>query len=154
MESPNQYLSPEPCFAKNGCIIFEIQGSKVCSTIRPLTLGHCFDVFQRAHVWKAPASTFHQSLVLLGMVASVSRSKGRKCARLPAPSLWATALISFKGPMYGKPQLIPFTIALFSQEWLRKFRDPRVESVLDYLPPQFGPLFWFLSKDPCMESPN
>ena len=204
MESPNQYLSPQPCFARNGCISFEIQGSKVCSTIRPLTLGHCFDffqgthawkaptntfhqslvlprmvasfsrskgpkcarlsapltlghcfdVFQRTHVWKAPPSTFHQSLVLLGMVASVSRSKGRKRARLPAPSLWATAFIFFKGPMYGKPQPIPFTIALFWQEWLRKFRDPRVQSVLDYLPPHFGPLFWFLSKDPCMESPN
>ena len=130
MESPNAYLSPQPCFAKNGCITFEIQGSKVCSTIRPLTLGqrfgffqgthvwkaptntfhqslpfarngcisfkiqgskvsstirpltlsHCFGFFQGTHVWKAPTSTFHQSLVLLGMVASFSRSKGRKCA--------------------------------------------------------------------------
>ena len=76
MESPNQYLSPEPCFARNGCITFEIQGSKVCSTIRPLTLGHCFGFFQGTHVWKAPTNTFHQSLVLLGMLASVSRSKG------------------------------------------------------------------------------
>ena len=48
---------------------FEIQGSKVCSTIRPLTLGHCFGFFQRTHVWKAPTSTFHQTLVLPGMVA-------------------------------------------------------------------------------------
>ena len=154
MESPNQYLSPRYCFAKNGCISFEIPGTKVCSTICPLTLGHCFDVFQRTRVWKAPPSTFHQSLVLPGMVASASRSKGPKCARLSAPSLWATVLISFKGPMYGKPLPIPFTRALFCQEWLHHFRDPRVQSVLDYPPPHFGPLFWFLSKDPCMESPN
>ena len=204
MESPNQYLSPEPCFARNGCFGFEIQGSKVCSTIRPLTLGHCFGFFQGTHVWKAPTSTFHQSLVLLGMVASVfeiqgskarstigpltlghcfglfqgthvwkaptstfhqrlvlpgmvallSRSKGPKCARLSAPSLLATALVSFKGPMYGNPHSVPFTRDLFCQEWLHQFREPRVESVLDYPPPHYGPLFWFLSKDPCMESPH
>ena len=154
MESPNEYLSLEPCFAKNGCFSLEIQGSKVCSTIRLLTLGYCFGFFQGTHVWKAPTGTFHQSLVLPGRVASVSRSKGRKCARLPAPSLWATVLGSFKGPMYGKPQLVPFTRALFWQEWLHQFRDPRVQSVLDYPPPHFGPLFWFLSRDPCMESPN
>ena len=118
MESPNQNLTPEPYFASNGCISFEIQGSKLCLTIRPLTLGHCFSFFQRAHVWKAPTSTFHQSLVLLGMVASFSRSKGRKCARLSAPSLWATVLVSFKEPMYGKHQLVPFTRDLFCQEWL------------------------------------
>ena len=86
MESPNRYLSPDSCFARNGCISFEIQGSKVCSTIRPLTLGHCFGFFQGTHVWKAPTSTFHQSLVLLGMVASAPRSKGPKCAPLSAPS--------------------------------------------------------------------
>ena len=154
IESPNQFLSPEPCFARNGCISFEIQGTKVCSTIRPLTLGHCFDVFQGTHVWKARPSTFHQSLVLPRMVASVSKSKGRKRARLSAPSLWATVLDFFKGPMYGKPQLVPFTRALFCQEWLHQFQDPRVESVLDYPPPHFGPRFWFLSRDPCMESPN
>ena len=154
MESPNEYLSPEPCFGRFGCINFEIQGSKVCSTIRPLTVGHYFGFFQRTHVWKAPTSTFHQSLVLPGMVASISRSKGRKCARLSAPSLWATVLVSFKGPMCGQPQLVPFTTALFCQEWLHQFRDPRVESVHDYPPPHFGPVFWFLSKDPCMESPN
>ena len=84
MESANQYLSPEPCFARNGCINFEIQGSKLCWTIRPLTLGHSFGFFQRTHVWKAPTSTFHQSPVLPGMVASFSRSKGRKCAGLSA----------------------------------------------------------------------
>ena len=50
MESPNKYLSPEPCFAKNGCISFETQGSKVCSTIRPLTLGHFFGFFRGTHV--------------------------------------------------------------------------------------------------------
>ena len=154
MESPNQYLSLEPCFARNGCIIFEIQGSKVCSTIRPLTMGHYFGFFQRTHVWKAPTSTFHQSLVLLGMVASISRSKGRKCAQLSAPSLWAAVLVSFKGPMYGQPQLVPFTRLLFCQEWLHQFRDPRVQSVLDYPPPHSRALFWFLSKDPFMESPN
>ena len=154
MESPNQYLSPEPCFAKNGCISLEIQGSKVCSTIRPPTLGHCFGFFQGTHVWKAPTSTFHHSLVLPRMAASVSRSKGRKCARLSAPSLLATILVSFKGPMYGKPQLVPFTRALFCQEWLHQFRDPRVQTVLDYPAPHFWPLFWFLSRDPCMESPN
>ena len=127
----------------------------MCSTICPLTLGHCFDVFQRTHVLsKAPTSTFHQSLVLPAMVASVSRSKDPKCAPLSAPSFWATVLISFKGPMYGKPQPIPFTRAFLCQEWLHQFRDPRVASVLDYPPPHSGPLFWFLSKDPCMESPN
>ena len=144
--------TPDRCTSSSS--EFEIQGSKVCSTIRPLTLGHCFGFFQRTHVWKAPTSTFHQSLVLPGMVASVSRSKGRKYARLSAPSLWATVLVSFKGPMYGKPQPVLFTRALFCQEWLQQFRDPRVKSVLDYLPPHSGPLFWFLSKDPCMESPN
>ena len=132
MESPNHYLSPEPCFARNGCITFEIQGWKVCSTIRPLTLGHCFGFFQGTHVRKAPTSTFHRSLVLPGMVASVSRSKGRKCARLSASYFWATVLVSFKGPMYGKPQLVPFTKALSRHEWLPQFRDPRVQSVLDY----------------------
>ena len=103
MESPNQYLSPQPCFARNGCI---------------------------------------------------SLSKGPKRAPLSAPSLWATVLVSFKGPMYQKFQRIPFTRALFCQEWLHHFRDPRVQTVLDYPPPHFGPLFWFLSRDPCMESPN
>ena len=118
METPNQYLSPEPCFARNGCISFEIQGSKLCPTIRPLTLGHCFGFFQGTHIWKAPTSTFHQSLVLLGMVESISRSKGRKCARLSAPSLLAGVFVSFKGSMYGKPQPIPFIKALFCPEWL------------------------------------
>ena len=125
MESRNQYLSPDS---------FEIQGSKVCSTIRPLTLGHCFGFFQGTHVWKAPTSTFRQTVVLLPMVASISRSKGRKCAQLSAPSLWATVLVSFKGPMYGKPQPVAFTRALFCPEWLHQFRDPRVESVLNYPP--------------------
>ena len=138
MESPNQYLSQEPCFARNGCIGFEIQGSKLCSTIRPLTLGHCLGFFQGTHVWKAPISTFHQSLVLPGMVASVSRSKGPNCVRLFVPSLWATILVSFKGPMYGKPKPVPFTRALFCQEWLHQFRDPRVHTVLDYQPPHRG----------------
>ena len=36
MESPNQYLSPEPFFARIAPTSFEIQGSEVCSTIRPL----------------------------------------------------------------------------------------------------------------------
>ena len=88
------------------------------------------------------------------MDASVSRSKGPKCARLSAPLLWATVLVSFKGPTYEKPQPVPLTIALFCQEWLHQFRDPRVQSVLDCPRPQCGPLFWFLSRDPCMESPN
>ena len=154
MESTNQCLSPQPSFARNGCISFEIQGSKVCSSICPLTLGHCFGFFQGTHVWNAAISTFHHSLVLPGMVASVSRSKGPKCARLSAPSLWAAVLVSFKVPTYGKPQLVPFTRALFCQEWLHPFRDPRVQSVLDYPPPHSRPLFWFLSKDPCMGSPN
>ena len=66
---------------------FEIQGLKVCSTIRPLTLGHCFGFSQGTHVWQTPTSAFHQSLVLPVMVALVSRSKGLKCARLSAPSL-------------------------------------------------------------------
>ena len=115
----------------------------MCSTIRPLTLGHCFGFLQGTHVWKAPTSAFHQSLVLLGMVASFSRSKGPNCSRLSAPSLWVTVLVSFKKPMYGKPQPLPFTKALFCPEWLHQFRDPRVQNVLDYLAPHFGPLFWF-----------
>ena len=126
----------------------------MCLTIRPLTLSQCFGVFQGTHVWKARTSTFHQSLVLLGMVASLSTSKGRNCARLSAPSLWATVLVSFKGPIYGKPQRVPFTAALFCQEWLHQFRAPRVQSVLHYPPAHSGPVFWFLSRDPCMESPN
>ena len=69
MESLNQCLSPEPCFARNGSIKFEIQGSKVCLTIRPLTLGHCFGFLQRTHVWKAPTNAFHHTLVLPGIVA-------------------------------------------------------------------------------------
>ena len=115
MESPNQHLSPQPCFARNACISFEIQGSKVCSTIHPLILSHCFNFFQRTRVWKAPTSTFPHSLVLPGMVASVSRCNGPKCAPLCAPSLWATVLVSFKGPMYGKPQPLPFTRAFFAR---------------------------------------
>ena len=138
MQSPNEYLSLEPCFGRNECTGFEIQGSKVCSTIRPLTLRHCFGFFQRTHVCKAPTCAFHQRLVLPGMVASVSRSKGRKCAQLSAPSLCATVLVSFKGPMYAKPQPVPFTRALFSHEWMHQLRDPRVESVLDYSPPHTG----------------
>ena len=154
MESPNWCHSPEHCFARNGCISFEIQGSKVCWPIRPLTQGHRFCLFQRTHIWKVPSSDFHQSLVLPGMVASLSRSKGPKCAGLSAPSVWATVLASFKRPTYGKPQPVSFTTALFCQEWLHQFRDPRVESVLDYLPPRCRPLFWFLSSNPCMESCN
>ena len=154
MESPNQYLSPEPCFSRNGCINFEIQGSKVCLTIGPITQGHRFGFFQGTHVWKAPTSTFLQSLVFPGMDASISRSKGPKCARLSAPSLRATILVSFKGHMYGKPQLVPLSRALFFQEWIHQFPDPRVPSMLDYPPPHSGPLFWFLSRDTCMESPN
>ena len=85
----------------------------MCSTFRPLTLGYCFGFLLGTHVWKVPTGTFHQSLVLPRMVASASRSKGRKCARLSSPSLWANALVSFKGPMYGKPQPVAFTKALF-----------------------------------------
>ena len=81
----------------------------MCSTIRPLPLRHCFGLFQKNHVWKAPTSTFHQNLELPGLLQPVSRSKGRKCARLSAPSLCATVLVCFKGTMYGKPQAIPFT---------------------------------------------
>ena len=154
MESPNRCLSPEPCLARNGCTSFEIQGSKMCSTIHPLTPSHCFGFFQTSHVWKAPTSGFYHSLVLPGMVASISTYKCGKCARLSAPSLWATALVSFKGLIYGKPQPVPFTTALFCQDWLHQFRDPRVESVLDHPPPHCGPLFWFVSRDPCIESPN
>ena len=109
MESPNQYLSPEPSFARIAPTSFEIQGSKVCSTIRPLTLRHCFGWFQGNHAWKAPTSTFHQNLLLPGLLQPVSRSKGPKCARLSAPSLCATVLVGFKETMYGKPQPVPFT---------------------------------------------
>ena len=154
MESPNQYLSPEPSFARIAPTSFEIQGSKVCSTIRPLPLRHCFAWFQRNHVWKAPTSTFHQNLELPGLLQPVSRSKGPKCARVSAPSLCATVLVGFKGTMYGKPQPVPFTRTLNCQDCSNQFRDPRVQSVLNYPPPPSVPLFWLVSKEPCMESPN
>ena len=154
MESPNQYLSPEPSFARIAPTSFEIQGSKVCSTIRPLTLRHCFGWFQGNHVWKAPTSTFHHNLLLPGLLQPVSRSKGPKCARLSAPSLCATILVGFKETMYGKPQPVPFTRTFFCQDCSNQFRDPRVQSVLDYPPPHSAPLFWLVSRKPCMESPN
>ena len=133
---------------------FRFQGPKVCSTIRPLPLRHCFGLFQRNHVCKAPTSTFHQSLELPRLVQPVLRSKGQKCARLSAPSLCATVLVCFKGTMYAKPQPVPFTRALNCQERSNQFRDPRVKSVLDYPPPRSTPLLWFVSKEPCMQSPN
>ena len=154
MESPNQYLSREPSFARIAPTSFEIQGSKVCSTIRPLPLRHCFAWSQRTHVWKAPTSTFHQNLELPGLLQPVSRSKGPKCARLSAPCLCATVLVGFKGTMYGKPQPVPFTRTFICQDCSNEFRDPRVQSVLDYPPPASAPLFWLVSKEPCMESPN
>ena len=150
----NQYLSPEPSFARIDPTSFEIQGSKVCSTIRPLPLRHCFGWFQRNHVWKAPTSTFHQKLGLPGLLQPVSRSKGPKCARLSAASLCATVLLGLKGTMYGKPQPVPFTRSLNCRDCPNQFRDPRVQSVLDYPPPPSAPLFWLVSKEPCMESPN
>ena len=106
----------EPWIATIAPTSFEIQGSKVCSTIRPLPLRHCFGLFQRKHVWKAPSSTFHQNLELPGLLQPVSRSKGRKCARLSAPSLCATVLVCFKGTMYGKPQPVPVTRTLNCQD--------------------------------------
>ena len=192
MESPNQYLSPEPSFARIASTSFGIQGSKVCSTIRPLTLRHCFDRFQGNlvwkaptstfhqnlhlagllqpvsrskdpkcarlsapslcatvfgrfqgnHVWKAPTSTFHQNLLLPGLLQPVSRSKGPRCARLSDASLCATVLVGFKETMYGKPQPVPFTRTFFCQDCSNQFRDPRVQSVLDYPPPPSAPLFW------------
>ena len=135
MESPNQYLSPEPSFARIAPTSFEIQGSKVCSTIRPLPLCHCFGWFQGNHVWKAPTSTFHRNLLLPGLLQPVSRSKGPKCARLSAPSLCATVLVGFEEAMYGKPQPVPFTRTFFCEDCSNQFRDPRVQSVLDYPPP-------------------
>ena len=154
MESPNQYLSPEPFFARSAPTSFEIQGSKVCSTIRPLTRRHCFGRFRGNHVWKAPTSTFHQNLFLPGLLQPVSRSRGPKCARLSAPSLCATVFVGFKETMYGKPQPIPFTRTFFCQDCSNQFRDLRVQSVLDYPPPPCAPLFWLVSRKPCMESPN
>ena len=121
MESPNQYLSPEPSFARIAPTSFEIQGSKVCSTIRPLTLRHCFGWFQGNHAWKAPTSTFHQNLLLPGLLQPVLRSKGPKCARLSAPSLCATVLVGFKETMHGKPQPVPFTRTFFCQDCSNQF---------------------------------
>ena len=154
MESPNQYLSPEPSFARIAPTSFKIQRSKVCSTIRPLTLRHCFGWFRGNHVWKAPTSTFHQNLLLPGLLQPVSRSKGPKCAQLSAPSLCATVLVVFEETMYGKPQPVPFTRTFFCQDCSNQFRDPMVQSVLSYPPPPSAPLFWLVSKEPCMESPN
>ena len=191
MESPNQYLSPEPSFARIAPTSFEIQGSKVCSTVRPLPLRHCCGRFQGKHVWKAPpvpftrtffcqdcsnqfrdprvqsvldyppphsaplfwlvsrkpcmespTSTFHQNLLLPGLLQPVSRSKGPKCARLSAPSLCATVVVGFKETMYEKPQPVPFTRTFFCQDCSNQFPDPRVQSVLDYPPPHSAPLFW------------
>ena len=126
----------------------------MCSTIRPLHVYQCFALFQRKHVCKAPTSTFQHSLELPGMVRPVSRSKGRKCARLSAPSLYATVLVCFKGTVYGKPQAVSFTRALNCQVWSNHFREPRVKSVLDYPLPPSAPLLWFVAKEPCMQSPN
>ena len=154
MESPSQYLAPEPSFARIAPTSFEIQGSKVCLTIRTLTLRHCFGWFQGNHVWKTPTSTFHHNLLLPGLLQPVSRSKGPKCARLSAPSLCATVVVGGKSTMYGKPQPVPFTRTFFCQDCSNQFRDPRVQSVLDYPPPPSAPLFWLVSRKPCMESPN
>ena len=154
MRSLNQYLSPEPSFARIASTSFEIQGSKVCSTIRPLTLRHCSGWFQGNHVWKAPTSSCHQNLFLPGLLQPASRSKGPKCARLSAPSLCATVLVGCKETMYGKPQPVPVTRTFFCQDCFNQLRDPRVQSVLDYPPPHSAPLFWLVSKEPCMESPN
>ena len=119
-----------------------------------IAVGQCFGWFQRNHVWKAPTSTFHQNLFLPGLLQPVSRSKGPKCARLSAPSLCATVLVGFKETMYGKPQPVPFTRTFLCQDCSNQFRDPRVQSVLDYPPPHSAPLFWLVSRKPCMESPN
>ena len=154
MQSPNEYLSPEHSIAKYGPTSFESQGSKVCSTIHSLPLHHCFGLLQRNRVCKAPTNIFHQSIELPRMVQPVSRSKGQKCARLSAPSLCTTVLVCFKGTVYGKPQRISFTRALNCQEWSNQFREPRVGSVLDYPPPPCVPMFCFVSKETCMQSPN
>ena len=53
-----------------------------------------------------------------------------------------------------KAQPVSFTRALNCQEWANQFRDPRVKSVLNYLPPPSAPPFWFVPKEPCMESPT
>ena len=87
---------------------------------------------------KFPTSTFHQNLHLPGLIQPVSRSKGPKCARLSAPSLCATVLVGFKGTMYGKPQPVPFTRTFICPDCSNQFRDPRVQSVLDYPPPATG----------------
>ena len=113
--------------------------SPAYDTVDPRNAGHM-----------AKTSTFHRSLELPGLVQPVSRSKGQKCARLSAPSLCATVLVCFKGTMYGKPQPVPFTRALNCQDWSNQFRDPWVKSVLDYPPPRSAPLFWYVSKEPCM----
>ena len=169
-ESPNQYLSqfqketvygkPQPVSFTRALNCQEWSNQfrdprvKVCSTIRPLPLHHCFGLFQRNRVCKAPTGTFHESLELPGMIQLASRSKGQKCARLSAPSLCTTALVCFNGTVYGKPQRISFTRALNCQEWSNQFREPRVKSVLDYPPPPCVPLFCFISKETCMQSPN
>ena len=140
-KAPTNTCHQKPFFARIAPTSFEIQGSKVCSTIRPLPLRHCFGWFQGNHVWKAPTSTFHQNLFLPGLLQPVSRSKGPKCARLSAPSLCATVLVGFKGTMYGKPQPVPFTRTSFCQDCSNQFRDLRVQSVLDYPPPHSAPLF-------------
>ena len=154
MESPNQYLSPEPSFARIAPTSFEIQGSKVCSTIRPLPVRHCFGWFRGNHVWKAPTSTFHHNLLLPGLLQPVSRSKGPKCARLSAPSLCPTVLVGFKETMYGKPQPVPFTRTFFCQDCSNQFRDPRVQSVLDYPPPATGTTStsWAGSMNGCQQA--
>ena len=54
MESPNQYLSPEPFFARIAPTSFEIQGSKVCSTIRPLHSAPLFWLVSRKPCMESP----------------------------------------------------------------------------------------------------
>ena len=154
MESPNQYLSPEPSLARIAPTSFEIQGSKVCSTIRPLTLRHCFGWFQRKPCMESPNQYLSPEPSFARIAPTSFEIQGSKVCSTIRPSLCATVLVGLKGTMYGKPQPVPFTRTFFCQDCSNQFRDPRVQSVLGYPPPHSATLFWLVSRKPCMESPN
>ena len=44
--------------------------------------------------------------------------------------------------------------ALFCDEWLHQFGDPRVQRVLNYPPPHSRPRLWFFFKRPMYEKPQ
>ena len=135
----------QPVSRSKGPKCAQLSAPSLCATV---------SVGFKETMYGKPQPVPYQNLFLPGLLQPVSRSKGPKCARLSAPSLCATVLVGFKETMYGKPQPVPFTRTFFCQDCSNQFPDPRVKSVLDYPPPHSAPLFWLVSRKPCMESPN